>query len=863
MGFNNRIQTNFARGEVSPDVESRGDLEIFQAGLKLCRNYIPKFQGPVSYAPGSVFLSASSVTSGSLLIPFVYRDTQAYHLELFVDSNDDLVIRIMKDTGVLLYSSGQLGWVVNTAVPDDGSDSQAIGFPTGISNDPGFFSAGLAGAEVTVTIAGTFDAADIAKVRYAQSGSAMVIISEGKFCVQVWRGNTSETAWAMNEAAVVASSFVDISSIASDGNGYAEYTTAAPHDLVVDDIGIVKNTDLDNDYDGAHIVTEVADTTHFTTKQEFIGYTSAADEGVRKGGTFHDFTFAFEEIIDFLTDPVDITKEAKFNEGRLYFALDDKLYGSKSVVDGQDMYANFTQSITAIPTDAIEFTVSISSDKVDLFKWLKVSNEVFYAGMENLIAIVQGNTSDDPIAGDSIRLRSSEDRGSSDVAPIEDGNDIIFVDSTGKTISAFKFDIVSDGKRSTKLTLLNEHFFTATIKKITFQRGTPDIVWVLLTNGRLLGFIYNSAENITGWFEYVDGKGSLYSDVSALPISNGSDRLWTTVARSDGSDGFEDQIEQLELQSSFFKFEDFYTNDKDEDLRKWRNAVYEQQKHNVHMHSMLSQDAFATTLAATHYLHFSEDKTEIYVSTDGTAANKITGASSPLDGETGNDVVIKATEKGLGEGQYSIDDYATGTGISNTTEKKALADFTFNTTQSSFIIPPGSWGVSFSSITSSSLQRYFDSTGSAIGVVLDGGYVDTAEIVEDGGSYSVDLSPLSGTVIYFGYEFVGIVATLPIDIGGVTGTAFSKLKNIGEVRVDFIDSMNIKYGVDPYNLSEIDFRKGGDFTDRPPQPTTGTVELQNVNGGWGNKKSLYFIQDIPVPNTIATIDISGEASDDV
>jgi hypothetical protein len=831
--------------------------------LKLCRNFIPEFQGPVSFAPGTTWITPSSVTSGSLLIPFVYRDTQAYHLELFVDSNDDLNIRVLSDDGVLLYSSGSLGWVVNTAVPDDDSDSQAIGFPTGVSNDPSFISAGLAGAEVTVTVTGTFDADDLAKVRYAQSGSAMIIISEGKFCVQIWRGASTETAWAMNEAAVIGSSFVDISTIASDGDGYAEFTTAAPHGLIVSDIAIIKNTDLDNDYDSAEEVTEIADTTHFTTKQEFIGYTSAADERVRKGGTFHDFVFAFEEVTNFLSDSDDIPKEAKFNDGRVYFVIDDKLYGSRSVVDGQNMYANMTQSITALPTDAIEFTSSISSDKVDLFKWLKVSNKVFYAGMENLIALIQGNTIDDPIAGDSIRMNSVEDRGSSDVAPIEDGKDIIFVDSTGKTLNSFKFDLASDSQRSSPLTLLDEHLFDSTIKRIAFQRGLPDTGWVLLESGTLLGFIFNSSENITGWFVYSDGSGDLYSDMSVLPISNGVDRVWVTVARSDGSGGVSDQIEQIDLKKTFFKIEKFYTNDEDEDLRRWQNAVYEQQKHAACMHSMLSLDVFNTTLLSGNYLHFSQDLTEIFVSTDGTAANKITGAGSPLNGETDNRVVVKATTKGLGEGKYSIDDYASGTGISNTTEVVELADYTFDVTESSFIIPPGSWGISFNSITSSSLQRFFDSTGADIDVVLDGGFVDGSEIVEDGGNYSIDLGSKNGTVIYIGYKYLGIIATLQLDLGGVTGTAFAKLKNIENVRIGLIDSININYGVDPYKLSSKDFRSGSDKTDRPPPPFTGIREFNNVNGGWGNKKNLYIVQNIPVPNTISLIDIAGETSDDV
>lgn len=862
MAFSNRIQTNLARGEISPEAQSRGDIDLFRASLKLCRNFIPKFQGPAEYAPGTTFISASKVTSGSLMIPFVFRDTQSYILEMYIDDSADLNMRILNDNGVVLYAGSDLGWVINDNVGAGTTDSEAIGFQGGLGKDPDFVSAGSAGEEVDVTVTGTFTATDLANVRYAQSGSAMILISEGKFCIQIWRGITSETAWAINEVSVVSSSFAAITSIADDGNGYAEYLTAGVHTLVNGDVVIIKNSDTDNDMDGAFKLTGVVDNTHFTTDQEFLA-TSTPD--FRKGGTFHDFVFAFEEITDFFSAVADIPKEAKFNEGRIYFALDDKLYGSRSVVDGQDMYANMNQSITPIPTDAIEFTVAISADKVDLFKWLKVSNKTFYGGMENLVALIQGSTSDEPIAGDSIRMRSAEDRGCSDVTPIEDGTDIIFVNSTGKTMNAFKFDIVTDGQRSQTLTLLNEHMFDSTIKRIAFQRGLPDIVWVLLESGKLLGFIFNSAENITGWFIYQDGQSDLYNDISVLPINNGVDRMWVNVARSDGSDGTADQLEQLELSTLFAKIEDFYSgsSNKVDDTRRWKNAIFEQQKHAAHMHSMLFADVFTTTLASDRYLHFSEDLTEAFVSSDGTAANKITGASSPLDGEDDEHLVIKATTKGLGEGIYHINDYTSGTGISTLDELKTLADFTFNVAQDSFIIPPGFWGITFSSITSSSLQRYFDSTGKDIDVVLDGGFVDDAVIVKDGSDYTVDFSPKKGTVVYFGYKYRGIIATLPVDIGGFSGTAFSKLKNIEEVRVDFIDTAAIKFGVDLYKLNVQIFRLGSDLTDRPPPLFTGTKELKNVNGGWSNKKSMYFVQDTPVPCTIAGIDISGSASDDI
>ena len=277
---------------------------------------------------------------------------------------------------------------------------------------------------------------------------------------------------------------------------------------------------------------------------------------------------------------------------------------------------------------------------------------------------------------------------------------------------------------------------------------------------------------------------------------------------------------------------------------------------------MLTLNTFDTTLTAGTYLHFNVALDEVFVSSAGTAGTKLVTTASPLNGDTTNDVVIKATALGLGGGIYTIDTYTSGTGVSAITELVELADFTFDTGEASFIIPPGFWGISFNSITSASLERYLDSEGAAIDVVLDGSPVANITIVEDGGLFTADLGNLSGNVIYFGYRYTGVVATLPVNFGGGRGTGFAKLKNIDNVRIDFLDSVNLKYGIDLYNLNELDFRVGSDRTDRPIPVLTNILELPNPNGSWNNKMVLYIVQDVPVPLEILSIDIAGDVEDE-
>ena len=78
------------------------------------------------------------------------------------------------------------------------------------------------------------------------------------------------------------------------------------------------------------------------------------------------------------------------------------------------------------------------------------------------------------------------------------------------------------------------------------------------------------------------------------------------------------------------------------------------------------------------------------------------------------------------------------------------------------------------------------------------------------------------------------------------------------MRIDFLDSVNLKYGIDLYNLNELDFRIGSDRMDRPIPVLSKILELPNPNGTWANKMVLYIVQDVPVPLEILSIDISGD-----
>lgn len=76
------VQPAFTRGELSPKVQSRIDIDQYGQGLSVCSNFAILIQGPMRKRPGTGFIAPiKDHSSKAHLIPFVFSTKQAYVLE--------------------------------------------------------------------------------------------------------------------------------------------------------------------------------------------------------------------------------------------------------------------------------------------------------------------------------------------------------------------------------------------------------------------------------------------------------------------------------------------------------------------------------------------------------------------------------------------------------------------------------------------------------------------------------------------------------------------------------------------------------------------------------------------------------------
>lgn len=116
-----QIQAVYSRGEISPKLHARADIDVWKISLKFCQNFIVMRQGGIKRRPGTQYINEVKDSSKkSRLVPFIFSAAQAYVLELF-------------DFGFRVYANGGRVGTVEVVTPWAVADLFALDYDQ--SND--------------------------------------------------------------------------------------------------------------------------------------------------------------------------------------------------------------------------------------------------------------------------------------------------------------------------------------------------------------------------------------------------------------------------------------------------------------------------------------------------------------------------------------------------------------------------------------------------------------------------------------------------------------------------------------------------------------------------------------------------------
>ncbi|MFO0253731.1 MAG: hypothetical protein ACK52V_06415 [Betaproteobacteria bacterium] len=110
----------------------------------------------------------------------------------------------------------------------------------------------------------------------------------------------------------------------------------------------------------------------------------------------------------------------------------------------------------------------------------------------------------------------------------------------------------------------------------------------------------------------------------------------------------------------------------------------------------------------------------------------------------------------------------------------------------------------------------------------------------------------AATIVTLGYTFQSDGQNMPLEGGAADGTAQGKTKRVNEVGFWLLDTLGLKYGPDPDNLTEIlNTQWGDDFGEATPLFTG--VTMERFEGDYDKLGLVYWRADGPFPATVLSI----------
>lgn len=508
---------------------------------------------------------------------------------------------------------------------------------------------------------------------------------------------------------------------------------------------------------------------------------------------------------------------------------------------GNPDYDNFTTG--TLSTNSIVRTLASLHGKVDSIRWISNTTRTMIVGCYGSIRRLYGAREELSFTVTDTNARPVDFQGVAPINPYPNGSQLLYVQRGGYSLQSVEYDYTIDGYRSLDKNLIADHILNQGIKKIANNTGNPEILWCLRTDGVLAGLTYNDKENKYGWHRHTIGGGDgtsspVISWIETLPREQNRDVLFCVVERViDGA-----QVRYVEALTDTPRYPErnafFIPNgDAGADERRYENVLFEAQKTAVHADCAAWYDGSALGLGAGVTLTIGAG-----YGTTGTANVTVTASTNIFSASmVGRQLWGRYTQAGNGGGRIRIDDYDSPTQIRGT----VLSGFDFNS------YAPGNWF-----LTTDHISGLWHVEGGTVAVIKDGS-VHPDRIVDAG---EISLQSQASYVVV-GLKYKGVLITMPIDQGGLSGPAISKRKIFKHFGLHVSNSGAFQVGSTPNRLEPVSFRSSGDITGRPVPLHSGIVR-KSYGDSHERLKKICIVQTDPLPCTIIAMEPYGVTTEE-
>lgn len=649
--------------------------------------------------------------------------------------------------------------------------------------------------------------------------------------------NTGSSPQTLNASFTSAAGSTVVSGAANNGSGLIRITTAATHNFQTGESITVFGVTGTIEANGTWTITRVSTTTFDLQGSTFVN-AYVANGGIRPNyftstdvsrlfrildgdgdpmliGTVATYVSTYEVYVTFSNSGNSTGAQTAirwgawsektgwpacvvFHEDRLFFggatAYPLRIDGSYS-----GDYENFTPTAAPSPftvTDANAVSFTLNSSDVNVVRWLASDEKGLLIGTVGGEWVVRPSSQAEAITPTNISAKRASSYGSANIAPVQVGKAVLFVQRAGRKLRELQYFYDVDGFRAPDLSELAEHVTYSGITQIARMKEPQGIVWGSREDGVMVGMTYDrEGEQLrAGWHRHILGG---YSDaasnaaeiesVAVIPSADGTrDELWVIVKRYING-GTKRYVEYL---TQFF------------------DDTVEQ------------KDAFFVDCGLTYDL-----------------PKTITGATAA------NPVVITSVAHGFSNGDsVLISDVEGMTNLNSNTYTVA------NVTADTFELT-GINGTAFTAYVSGGEVRKFVSAisglwhleGQTVGICADGG----AQVSKTISSGAITLAT-AATTVHIGFLYNSDAQMLRLEAGAADGTALGKIRRTHHCGWLLHRTLGLKIGTDFDNLDSVTFNNTGDALSRAPALFSGIIsEPLEANYDFENKICWRQSQALP------------------
>lgn len=500
-----------------------------------------------------------------------------------------------------------------------------------------------------------------------------------------------------------------------------------------------------------------------------------------------------------------------FYKGRLYFASTPNEITTVWASEAGD-FNNFVIPGTVTDISPLKFTLSEITQPIE---WLFGGENSLIGGCAQGLVAINGGGVGSAIKADTIEADLTATDGSNSTIPLTKDGKIFYQGKNSRNVYYFSYDLLTESFQAEDANFLSYDITRGDLGKIRDKKDRNDLIYVVKDNGKFLSLNFKEKENIAGWHEH-DTQG-LVKDIAVISDNEGNPQLFALVDR-DGGFFIERMAPHIEFseRSSFFSW-NMIENQKvaeNRDDDAYNRMVAEELRGCIYLDSSLK---------------FSDLKEDNLITYDSGAGTITDTDGVFVSGDVGKHISYK-TATGYEYGRFEI----TGYTDANTVDVNVLVEPSQNTYEN--------WYLSFSQI--SGLTQYI---GKTIGVVTDGGFLDTFDITGD----TLDFENQVLSVVV-GYTYRGEIKSFSLGFQVKAENTQITMKSITQSEIRCVSTAGLKFGSSPYKVEPVQQLSQDDLNYLPPLPIDGTKTVDYIDE---NQKDKYFyiIQDLPLPAIVAGV----------